>query len=360
MKILFISRLRYLPQAGPTYSVPSQISSLSEIEDVLWVNIEQTPCREWEGLPFYMGAKDSVSLRELPGGFSKPDLVVFQCFYHFRPCRIISEIRRNKTPYIIIPRSALTAKAQEKSRFKKILGNALFYKGFAKDALAIQYLTKQELLDSGDGWGPSSVIIPNGISRQKAIKQEFRSDGRRILFIGRYEPYQKGLDVLVEAIKAAGDALRESGVVIILHGSDKLGSAEELRTWIMQAGIDDIVQMEGAAFGEVKHAALLDADCFIMTSRYEGLPMGLLEALSYGLPCVVTPGTNMASEIGCAGAGWACGCDAESVSKALVAFTKADDLDARSANALELASGYEWAAIAKRSAELYRELLKTR
>lgn len=38
---------------------------------------------------------------------------------------------------------------------------------------------------------------------------------------------------------------------------------------------------------------LLQTDLFIQTSRHEGMPMGLLEALSIGVPCLVTVGTSL-------------------------------------------------------------------
>ena len=45
--------------------------------------------------------------------------------------------------------------------------------------------------------------------------------------------------------------------------------------------------------------------------------MGLLEALSYGLPCLVTTGTNMAEEIKEADAGWTSDISVDGISEAL-------------------------------------------
>ena len=58
--------------------------------------------------------------------------------------------------------------------------------------------------------------------------------------------------------------------------------------------LDDIVFYHyGAVFGKVKEKVLLDNDFFILTSRLEGHPMALIEALSYGLPCLVTQGSRL-------------------------------------------------------------------
>ena len=45
--------------------------------------------------------------------------------------------------------------------------------------------------------------------------------------------------------------------------------------------------------------------------------MGLIEALSYGLPCLVTSGTNMADEIEKADAGWTADVSVEGIVRAL-------------------------------------------
>ena len=46
---------------------------------------------------------------------------------------------------------------------------------------------------------------------------------------------------------------------------------------------------------------MYEFDLFIHTFRFEGHPIAVLEALSYGIPCLLTPGTNMAGEVEAAG-----------------------------------------------------------
>ena len=61
-------------------------------------------------------------------------------------------------------------------------------------------------------------------------------------------------------------------------------------------------------------------DIFLMPSRFEGHPTGLLEALAYGLPCIATTGSNMREEIELADAGWTADNDAESIRSALLSM----------------------------------------
>ena len=58
--------------------------------------------------------------------------------------------------------------------------------------------------------------------------------------------------------------------------------------------------------GEEKVQKLLESDVFIQTSRHEGMPMGILEAMSYGVPCAVTDGTNLGEFIKDNKCGWNC------------------------------------------------------
>jgi glycosyltransferase involved in cell wall biosynthesis len=53
----------------------------------------------------------------------------------------------------------------------------------------------------------------------------------------------------------------------------------------------------GARLGDEKLSLLAACDIFVLCSRWEGLPMGCLEAASLGLPLFVSRGTNLAEYV---------------------------------------------------------------
>ena len=116
----------------------------------------------------------------------------------------------------------------------------------------------------------------------------------------------------------------------------------------------------GGIYGEEKKEKLQASDIFILTSRYEGMPMGILEAISYGLPCIVTPGTNMADIISEADAGWNADFSAESISSTI--FKAVAELKGRKTeikrNAYELSKKFSWKEIAKQSIMIFSRYIE--
>ena len=57
------------------------------------------------------------------------------------------------------------------------------------------------------------------------------------------------------------------------------------------------VVLYGSKFGKEKEALLKRMDVFVHPSRNEGLPVAVLEAASFGKPCLVTQATNIAAVV---------------------------------------------------------------
>lgn len=134
-------------------------------------------------------------------------------------------------------------------------------------------------------------VIPNvpaaeppgeGFDRE-ALRGEVGGEGveQLVLAVARLQP-EKGIDDLVSA--AALLRPRLPGLRIAVAGSGPEEAA--LRAHIEEAGLTGAFSLLGSR-ADVG-ALLAAADAFCLPSRHEGLPIGLLEAMQAGLPCVAT------------------------------------------------------------------------
>lgn len=364
MKILFLSNLHCNLWAGPSNSVPAQVCAQSKIDDVLWFNNNNKDVSVWkkQGIPV-LNRSDTVSgsLKDMPIPFNTPDLIILEGGYDNPFSCIIADAQKTKIPYIVIPRSTLTNQAQKHKFLKKIIGNFLYFNRMFKKAAAIQYLTDQEYKESGDVWNKNSFILPNGINIPDIPAKSFESSKINAVYIGRLEKYQKGLDMLLSAICKTREDLINSNFTLKLYGPDRENTVAGLKKFVNDNGLSDIVCFMSPVFGDEKADVLKQADIFIMSSRFEGHPMGLIEALAYGLPCIATTGTNMRVEIEKNNAGWTADNNEESIAAALKAMlAERKQLAIKSRNARNLASQYDWEQIARKSHEIYSEIIKKR
>lgn len=349
MKILYIS---HLVGGGPNWSVPASVKAQSLVDDVLWINMTDSYMEHWGQVEAYHHIDEigKLALDRLPVDFKTLDLVVFEGVYFISNIIFSFTLRKRRIPYIIVPRSSLTIQAQNNSKWlKKRIFNFLFFKSFIRKALAIQYLTVDEFKDSSTKWNKHYFIVSNGVVLPRYSKFYFNKvDKLSGLFIGRIDIYQKGLDLLVEACRRVQNELRADNIVIKLYGPDHNDEKSKLQNMIIQNNVDDIIELRDAISGKKKEEVILKSDFFIMTSRFEGHPMALIEALSYGLPCIVTQGTNMKKEICEYDAGWGCGNSIEEICSALLEVKRDKDiLNEKSISARVLAVKYDWNTLAR-------------
>lgn len=107
-------------------------------------------------------------------------------------------------------------------------------------------------------------------------------DPNCILFLGRITG-QKGIYELLEALPALR---RVAPAVRLVIAGD--GEVEAVARRAAELGVADAVSLPGWVEGEAKARLLCEAGIYVLPSYFEGLPMGLLEAMGMGLPVVVT------------------------------------------------------------------------
>lgn len=102
---------------------------------------------------------------------------------------------------------------------------------------------------------------------------------KKIIAVGRLA-YQKGYDFLLPAFKKVTDKYPEWKILIVGGGEDK----EKLLKLSSELGLTDKVIFTGAVKNVESY--YLESSIFVMSSRFEGFPNVLLEAISFGLPIV--------------------------------------------------------------------------
>jgi glycosyltransferase involved in cell wall biosynthesis len=127
-------------------------------------------------------------------------------------------------------------------------------------------------------------------------------------------------------------------------------------------GIENMVTIHEKVLGEDKANVLQNADIFIQTSRTEGLTMSVLEALSYGLPCLVTEGTNMGEIIRKYDAGWVAETNVDSISATINrAISERNLWEEKSQNARRLIEdNFVWDKVVEQTIVQYKGIINSK
>ncbi len=294
----------------------------------------------------------------LPTPFDKPDLVIFQECYCREYLKIWPQLKKKGIPYIIIPHGELSKEAQQKKHLKKAAANMLLFDRFISHALALQCLSQKEY--DSTAFGRKKFIATNGVHVPEIQTRKTLTDTVRITYIGRLDAYHKGLDLLITAVKELHDFLRGENVSLSIFGPDYAGRYEHLQQLIAEADVGDIVSLNHEVSGEEKEKILLNTDVFVQTSRFEGMPLGILEALSYGIPCLATEGTTLAETISGADAGWNAGGTVETIKAAICqCLSEKERWHKMGENGRHMVeSSYSWDTIMKETVRSYEKLLE--
>ena len=339
---------------GVCVIVPQHVNAQGCFADTALINVNGIEIPE---VRTQLSFSKPFDIRTLPKPFNRPDLAVFQECYRPVYLSIARDLRKNGIPYIIVPHGELGKEAQQKKHFKKLAANFLLFDRFAENALAIQCLSQRELKETA--FGKRKIVGTNGVAVPKIKKESFSRDGVKIVYIGRLDAYHKGLDLLIEAVRLSKPILKENKCRVEIFGPDYAGRYENVERLIRENEVGDIVFLNHEILGEEKVKKLLDSDIFIQTSRFEGMPLGILEAMGYALPCLVTEGTALGGEIATAHAGWVAETDAKDISERLIEAVRDRSRWAELGEngRKTIREQYSWDVIASNTVSLYESLL---
>ena len=224
---------------------------------------------------------------------SQFDLVHLYGLYDLLGPAVSFFCRRERIPYVIEP-MGMYRPIDRSFRMKRwwhwSLGDA--YWRNAALIVATSEMEQQELLE--DGVPAEKVTIRyNGIEASNGdspsrgafrTKWGIPSDETLIMFLGRLIP-RKGADILIDAFC---QACPKSGRLVIAGPEGEPGYRATLEQRVRDAGIESRVIFTGALYDRDKSNLMMDADIFVLPSRYENFANSVAEAMAFGIPVIIT------------------------------------------------------------------------
>lgn len=166
-----------------------------------------------------------------------------------------------------------------------------------------------------------------------------------LLYLGRPEPFQKGLDILLRAIDAL---VRPDAVELVLAGPDE----DRFRRVVVEVlgRFPDWVRLTGKVTGDAKWQVMANAHFLAHVSRFEGMAKCAREAVGRGLPVLASYESNFGDWVQATGAGLATAAKVEAVRDTVLRATRVtpDEWTAMRDAALRFAVDHSWHKVAAR------------
>jgi len=272
--------------------------------------------------------------------------------------------KKHRIPYILQAHGSVETYFQ-KGALKRLFDCIWGYR-ILKDASRLIALTSAEAKQY-QTMGVSEdriIIVPNGINLSEFENLPQRGEFRRkyglnhnlkiILYLARINRI-KGPDLLVKSFAELSKEMAD--VKLVITGPDD-GYLPILRKLLKELGSEEKVLFTGPLYGRDKLEAYADADVYVLPSRYETFPVGVLEACACGVPVIVTDRCGIADIID-GEAGLVVPYDEEHLQRALIRILGDDKIRLQfgERGKLLVREKFNWGKIAEQVEAVYQSLL---
>ena len=217
----------------------------------------------------------------------------------------------------------------------------------AARVLTVSEWTKRDLAERY-GLAPERIVVtPNGVDPAFSPDGPVRGDRTELLFVGAIQPRKDPVTAL-EALALLDDTVR-----LLFVGPEKHGG-DDVRAAVSRLGLRTRVEFLGRVGKDDLAALYRGAACLVFPSRYEGFGLPVLEAMACGTPVVATRAGALPEIAGDAAV------LVEPRDPQALASGIAEALANRAslvAAGLDRARQFTWTKTARRTLEVYRELV---
>ena len=297
-----------------TLNVPLGVSTLVEGVEVFFYPAQKV---------LFGNVLSYPMVRALKYGVPNADLVLIHSLYQLSSTAAASYCRKFRVPYVVRPHGILDPTLARRRRWLlKWAYIQFFEKKNLNSAAAIQFSSNMEEEMARDFMMIKSpiLLIPEGINVEPFEKLPDRGSFRArypemagkslILHLGRLHQ-KKGLDLLVEAFFQVAKCRDDAHLV--LAGSGDTDFVIRITKMLHDFGIFDRATITGQLDEDEKLSVLRDADIFVLASYGENFGISVVEAMSCGLPVLITDKVGIWREIVESGAGIVTPCQSNKI-----------------------------------------------
>lgn len=266
----------------------SQFDTEEQLENYQGITLKTVPTLDKKGL----AAMTSSTMAAIKAAFGPFDVVHFHAE---GPCAMLW------LPKLFGKRCIATIHGLDHQRAKWGLLASTYIK--LGERCAAKWADEIIVLSQGvkdyfqETYGRETIYIPNGVNRPQNIKADMIREALGlersgyILYLGRLVP-EKGLRYLIQAYK---NVKTDKKLIIAGGTSDTNDFVDELR---MMAVDDERIEFVGFVQGRMLEELYSNAYVYTLPSDLEGMPLSLLEAMSYDNCCLVSDIPECADVVG--------------------------------------------------------------
>lgn len=239
-------------------------------------------------------------LNRLLASASKPDLVVLHQVYTFSTLFGYIYAKRFGIPYVVKPHGSLTKYHESDSRLIKALAKWLLISRILRDADAIIVTCESEKTDLIPALQSKAFQLNYGAVMSQPVNEFARSlplgtQNPHIVFSGRFDK-KKNLSLVIKAMPIVLGKYPD--LILDIAGSGTAKEVRKLHSLIESLKLEDSIQFHGWIDAPKMLELFSGARLLVLPSENENFAIVVAEALSAGVPCVLSKFVGTADIVG--------------------------------------------------------------
>jgi glycosyltransferase involved in cell wall biosynthesis len=236
------------------------------------------------------GLGSLIGLKGMLANLSKPDLVVLHQVYTFSTLLGYIYAKKYGIPYAVKPHGSLTKYHESDSKLIKTLAKWILISKILREADAIIVTCESERDDLNLSFQAKTYQLGYGadvsqIAYNASQRPTISSLNLRIVFSGRFDK-KKNLPLVIQAMPQILNKYPD--LILDIAGSGNTNEVKKLQSLISSLKLESSIQFHGWIDSSKMRDLFAGAKLLVLPSENENFAIVVAEALSAGVPCVVS------------------------------------------------------------------------